>query len=131
MSWKDILKNDLSEYLEYLIQEELWEDPYGSDILARADGMISNDESSPYYSFDHKEAQNGVWLLESFGGHESGSFSVRFYKNGKHIEPTPISALLKLLGLTQAEAQEMRDEDEEFDGYHEDDYYGRSYGGSY
>lgn len=114
MSWKEILKNDneLRNYLEYLIQED-WRDDMS--LLAIVDGIISNDPASPNFSYDHKEAQDGIYALESYGGHETGDINVYLYRGGKQVYPTPISTLLKVVNVTEDEAKTMMSEDENYD----------------
>jgi hypothetical protein len=128
MTWFKVLKDDkeLRNYLDYLIMSSL---NGGDDEGVNVEGYLSNSEFSPHYSYDHKEAQNGVWVTEAYGGHESGTNFYSYYRNGKKVSPIPMPILLRTIGMTRnkAEASMKADlEDGSYDPYwDEGQFYGQ------
>ena len=123
MSWKAILKNEeiddreLRNYLDYLIMSSLNGGDDSGDLSVNVEGYLSNSEFSPQYSYDHKEAQNGVWVTEAYGGHESGTNFYSYYRNGKKVSPIPMPILLRTIGMTRNQAEASMKEDLEDGSY--------------
>ena len=119
MNWFEVLKDDreLRNYLDYLIMSNLNGGDDSGDLGVNVEGYLSNSEFSPYYSYDHKEAQNGVWVTEAEGGHESGTNFYSYYRNGKEISPIPMSILLRTIRMTRNKAEASMKEDLEDGSY--------------
>ena len=118
MSWFKVLKDDkeLRNYIDYLIMSSL-NDGDDFDMGVDVEGYLSNSEFSPQYSYDHKEAQNGVWVTEAYGGHESGTNFYSYYRNGKKVSPIPMPILLRTIGMTRNQAEASMKEDLEDGSY--------------